>query len=113
MKKYAELFLTILLAVNILIGLILTAYPLFNMVLNSIIILLALGLTSWVNRREINQAFFISLSFIIPAMTFLELLVGILSPSRFQNNWGLIIIILLVAFEILLTAAVVKRSKAS
>lgn len=113
MKRLFPLLLATLLAINILAGLMLSCYPLFNMILNSVVLCVAALLGVWVNKKVLSSAFLTSLSFIIPFMTFVQFIIGIFAPSQFQDNWGLIAILFLMAFEVFLTYAVTKRSEKS
>lgn len=110
MKSLSPLFFVLFLAINIIAGLVLSCYPLFNVVLSSVVICVAALLSLWVNKKPIATAFVTSLAFIIPTMTIIEFVVAVLSPSQFQDNWGIIIILGLMAFEWFIIYAVTKRS---
>ena len=100
-------------AINIIAGLILSCYPLFNMGLNSVVICVAALFSLWINKKPLAHAFSTSLSFIIPSVTLIEFVIGLFSPSQFQDNWGVITILCLMAFEWFLIYAVSKRSENS
>lgn len=113
MIKQSPVFIIILLVINIVAGLILSCYPSFNMVLNCVVLCAALGLAYWTNKKEILPAYKFSLAFIVPAITFIELIIGILSPSQLQDNWGIIAILCCLAFQYLLTYSVIRISSKS
>lgn len=110
MIKQSPVFIIILLVINIAAGLILSCYPPFNMVLNCVVLCAALGIAYWTDKKEILPAYKFSLAFIVPAITIIELIIGIFSPSRFQDNWGIIAIFCCLAFQFLLTYTVIRIS---
>ena len=98
-------------AINIIVGLILSCYPLFNMVLNSVVICVAALFSQFVNKKSLVSAFSTSLAFVIPSITLIEFVIGFFTPPQIQDNWGVIAILCLIAFEGFLIYAVVKRSE--
>lgn len=97
--------------INVIIGVISSCYPLFNMLLNCAVICVALGFTYWCNKKEMGSAFRMSLAFILPAITIIEFIIGCISPHQFEDNWGIIAILCCMAFEFLLTYSVIRKSK--
>ena len=110
MVKQSPIFIIILLIINIVAGLILSCYPLFNMLLNCIVLCAALGLTYWCNKKPMAPAFRMSLAFVLPTCTLIELLIGIFSPHELQDNWGVIAILCVMAFQFLITYSVIRKS---
>ena len=96
---------------NLLFGLILTAYPTFNVCLNSVVILATTGLLYAMRRIGLRDAFYISLSMIFCFLGFVEFVLGLFAPDRFQNNWYLIVVILLLVFEAVLLTVTHRISK--
>lgn len=94
-------------------GLILSSYPIVNMAINSVVLLVAMALAMWINRKRLLSAFSISLSFIIPTFTLIEFVIGCLAPAQIQDNWAVIINLCLIAFEWFFIYTVVKRSNKS
>lgn len=91
---------------NLLVGLMLSAYTVFNMVVVSVILFLTAGILLWIdNSNTLKDGFKVSLSFIIPSLGLLEIILGALMPSRFVDNWCLLVILLLMAFEGILLVA--------
>lgn len=113
MKRLSPIFFVIFLAINIIAGLVLSNYPLFNMVLNSAVICIALLFSLWINKEYLGSAFSTSIAFIIPSLTIIELVIGFLAPSQFEDNWGIIVILCLMAFEGFLIYSVIRRTKKS
>ncbi len=111
MKHLSPIFFVIFLAINIIAGLILSCYPVFNMVLNSVVICVAALLSQFVNKKSLANAFSTSLAFVIPSITLIEFVIGLFAPAQLQDNWGIIAILCLMAFEGFLIYAVVKRSE--
>lgn len=111
MKRLSPILFIIFLVINVIAGLILSCYPLFNVVLNSVVICVAALLSQCVNKKSLAPAFSTSLAFVISTITFIEFLIGLFAPSQFQDNWGIIAILCLFAFEGFLIYAVIKRSE--
>lgn len=111
MRRLLFVSFIVLLVVNILIGVLLSCYPLFNMILNCIVLCVAIAVTYWSNIKSILLAFQTSLAFIIPIITLVEFILGLLSPARIQDNWYIIAIICCMAFEFLLIYAIIRISK--
>lgn len=109
--SYSTVLIIILLGINILVGLLFTCYPLFNMLLNSGILCIAIAYTYWSNIKSIASAFRTSLAFIIPNITLIELVLGFISPTRVQDNGYIIAIICCIAFEFLLIYAIIRTSR--
>lgn len=110
MKKLSNVLYIILLIINIIAWLLFTDYSLFNMLFNNIVLLMSIALTLWINKNKIDDAFRISLSFTIPFITFIQLIVGCLSPDHFQDNWAIITDLVLLTFEFLLIYSILKKS---
>lgn len=110
MIKQSPIFIIILLVINIVAGLILSCYHPFNMILNCIVLCIALGFTYWTNKKVVLPAFKMSLAFILPTFTIIELIIGCFSPSQISDNWGIIAILCCLAFEFLLTYSVIRKS---
>lgn len=111
MIKQSPVFIIILLVINIVAGLILYCYPLFNMILNCVVLCAAIGLAYWTNKKEILPAYKFSLAFIVPTITLIELIIGIFTPSQIQNNWGIIAILSCIAFQAMIVYSTILKSK--
>ena len=82
MKRSSPIFFVIFLAINIIAGLILSCYPIFNMVLNSVVICVAALFSQFVNKKSLALAFSTSLAFVIPSITLIEFVIGIFTPVQ-------------------------------
>ncbi len=109
--SFSIVFIIILLVINILAGLLFTCYPLFNMLLNSGVLYVAIAYTYWSNIKSIASTFRTSLAFIIPTITLIELVLGFISPTRVQDNGYIIAIICCIAFEFLLIYTIIRTSR--
>ena len=101
MKRLIILTTIILLVVNGLLGLILTAYQSTNVYLNSAVILLS-GIVLWVvSSTHLKDAFKVSLTSLFVAIGGIEYILGFFAPNEWSNNWFAIIVIVILAIEIL------------
>lgn len=101
----------ILLVLNVLIGLIVSSYSTFNVCLTSGIIVLSFALIEMLKHAKLRDAFRISLTFIFAFLMIVCLVMGVLSPSVFKDNWYIIAIIAILVIEVitLLTASFVSQ----
>lgn len=112
MKKSVIVVTFVLLAVNLLAGLLLSGFKPFNIVFTCVIIALTGGFIYLLRMVPMKDAFVISLSFLFIFFGLTEFILGILSPNRFQDNGFLLGTILLLAIEgILLTICSVTSKK--
>ena len=101
MKRLIILTTIILLVVNGLLGLILTAYQSTNVYLNSAVILLS-GIVIWaVSSMHLKDAFKISLTSLFAVVGGIEYILGFFAPSKWNNNWFAILVIVVLAIEII------------
>lgn len=114
MKRLIILTTIILLVVNGVFGLILTAYQSTNVYLNSAVILLS-GIVLWVvSSTNLKDAFKISLTSLFAVVGGIEYILAFFAPSEWSNNWFAIIVIAILAIEIilvLLTYYVTNKNK--
>lgn len=104
MKKSVIVVTIVLLAVNLLAGLLLSGFESFNIVFTSIVIALTGGLVYLLRLVPMKDAFVVSLSFLFILLGLVEYILGILSPDRFEDNGFLLGTVFLLAIEgILLT----------
>jgi len=99
MKNITLITGIILLLANLLFGSILSIYPLFNMLLNSGVIIATTALLYIVGRITLKDAFKISLTFLFGFFGFIVFILGLFAPQKFTDNWYLISIILIITFE--------------
>lgn len=94
----------VLLVANILFGLILSIYPMFNMWINCGVIVAVTLLIYALSHIVMKDAFKISLSFLFSTLGFVIFIIGLLMPQRFEDNLHLLAIILIVAFMAIVLA---------
>ena len=101
----------ILLVLNVLIGLIVSSYSTFNVCLTSGIIVLSFALIEMLKHAKLRDAFRISLTFIFAFFMLVCLVLGVLSPETFKDNWYIVAIIVILVFEVitLLTTSFVSQ----
>lgn len=88
---------------NLLIGLIVSAYGGINIAVTTMIIILTTVILLGVNGSiRLKDGFKVSLDFIIPVIGLIEYLFALFMPNRFTDNWCLIVILIILAFEALI-----------
>lgn len=92
--------------VNLLIGLIVTAYGSANIAVTTVVIALTTVLLLAVNGRlRLRAGYKVSLSLIIPVIGAIQYFMGLFMPDRFSDNWVLIALIITEAVEAFLLIA--------
>lgn len=99
MKKGLLIFGIILLISNILIGLIVSSYETFNVCLTSVVIIATTLLLGWLSSSNLKDAFKISLTVLFSFLGLVEFVLGLVAPSQFEDNWYLVVIIVLIIIE--------------
>lgn len=106
MKKSIIVIGSILFIINLLLGLIISAYGCVNLFVSTAIILLTTIILLVVNDyMRLKDGYKVSLNVIIPIIGTVQFLIGIFMPRQFSDNWGLIAILILTAFEVILLIA--------
>lgn len=96
---------------NISAGIIVTEYQTFNVVVSSSVIMLNFGVLYLLHSLEIKDAFGISLSFVLPFIGIIEVIMSIMMPADWHDNIWLILLFGLIAFQVLMVFAVNLNSK--
>ena len=91
-----------LLITNILLGVILSKYALFNVCLNSIVVVIATALIALLGRINLSTAYKISLSFIFGFIGFVEYICGFFSKCTVTDNWVIITDLILLVIQLLI-----------
>ncbi|MDR1757759.1 MAG: hypothetical protein LBR51_02195 [Bacteroidales bacterium] len=89
----------ILLVANLLFGSVLSAYSTFNMLLNCGVIIANSLLLYLLTCITLKDGFRISLSSLFSFLGFVEFILGLVAPQRYEDNGCLLAVILIVAFE--------------
>lgn len=99
MKRIIIIFSVILLVINILFGAILSCYKGFNVVVSSIVVLLTATMLYMANCIILKDAFKVSLSILFSLGGLIAFVISMFMPSHFSDNWGIIVIITLLALQ--------------
>lgn len=111
MKKGLLIFGLIFLISNILIGLIVSSYETFNVCLTSVVIIATTLLLEWLSSSNLKDAFKISLTVLFSFLGLVEFVLGLIAPAQFENNWYLVVIIVLIIIESLFVISSSLASK--
>jgi len=102
MKRLILITIIILLVVNALLGLLITAYQSTNVYMNSAVIILS-GVVLWiVSAVKLKDAFKYSLTCVFGTLGCFEYVLGFFAPTELRNNWFPIMVIALFAIEIII-----------
>lgn len=110
MKNYVLTIGIAFLILNILIGLICSSQSWVNISASSVTILLNTALAYFVSGDKVKTPFKISLLFIIPITTIIEYLIALFMPNKLENNYALIIILILLFLESIIYLTIKKVS---
>ncbi len=92
----------IILLLNVLIGLLVSSYPTFNICLTSGIIVISFALIESLKYSKLRDAFRISLTFLFAFLLIVCFILGVLSPETFKDNGYIIAIIIILVFEVII-----------
>lgn len=106
MNKVVVLTGSILIGLNIIIGLLLSSYQNFNLMLTTLVLLYAMGAIILCNKVISNKVFVISLTCLFSAIGVIKFIAGLLSPDKIMDNWGVVTIIVLSVLETIIFVAV-------
>ena len=90
-----------LLLVNLIIGLLITAYPMFNLCFTSIVIAITTLLLYTLCKVNLKDGFIIGLSSLFSLLGLVELILGAVSGDSLQNNGCVITAVILIAIQVL------------
>ena len=101
MKRIIIFSCLVLLLANLLFGIMLSAYEWGNVLISSSVIVLTSIFMLLIGILPLKDGFKASLYVIYPALGFIEFMLSVFSPDRIKDNWAMIALILLVAFQII------------
>lgn len=101
MKKVILFLSVTLLVTNVLAGLMLSAYDTFNVIATSITLLLSTGLLYATTAIQLKDAFRVSLTIIFTFVGLVLFLLMLFAPHHIQDNWVMIVAIVLIIIEII------------
>lgn len=99
MKRLIIILSALVLLLNVSFGLIISKYPLFNMVVNGVVIFSITIFLLLTYCLTIKDGYKISLSFLFVAMGVFQVVLGCRMPACFQDNCYLLIELLCVCIE--------------
>lgn len=102
MKKTTLIITAILFVMNLLFGLLLSAYKPFNVCFTSTVLIIIGIFMILLQSIRLKDAFAISLAFLFGFFGIVEFILGILSPNRFRDNGCLIVSVILFVIEVVL-----------
>ena len=102
MKRLIILTTVILLVVNGLLGLILTAYHSINVYLNCAVILLTGIVLLTISSSHLKDAFKVSLTSLFAFVGGIEYILGFYAPHEWRNNWFAILVMAILAIEFII-----------
>ena len=91
-----------ILLLNIIAGLLLSAYHPFNMMVNSLIIVVNTAMIMLLSHTKQKTVFVISLSFLFCITEVIQLVFGCIMPEQYKDNWQLMVIMAILIIEIVL-----------
>ena len=102
MKKVILFSSVALLFTNVLAGMLLSTFDTFNVVTTSLIILLTAGLLYTTTVIQLKDALRVSLSIIFALVGIVLYLLLLFAPHHIQDNWAIVVTILLIIIEIIM-----------
>lgn len=100
MKQTVIIIGSLILALNLLFGLLLSSYQTFNMLLNCGVIILNTLILLWIGDMEMKDGYKISYYVLFPLLSMMEVYVVAIAPQRWEDNVALLFVMLLLAFQI-------------
>ena len=91
---------SILIAVNTIIGLLISNYLPFNWLSVDVVLIINTILLSKLSNDNISNGYKISLSFIYPFLCLVSIVLAFLSPDKFKDNYYLIGFIFILLIEV-------------
>jgi hypothetical protein len=91
---------SLLVVVNTIIGLLISKYLLFNWLSVDVVLIINTILIFKLSSDNLSNGYKISLSFIYPVLCITSLVLAILSPNEFNDNFYVIAFILILLIEI-------------
>lgn len=104
MKNLYLILGTIILVANFIIGMVITSYAFFNVGVNSVVIIANTLMMYAIASSSLSDGFKISLSMVFPLFAFVELILGFVAPDKFENNWYIVVLTLILVVEFILLA---------
>lgn len=111
MKSLTFIVSLILIAVNIVAGLILKDYHTENVVMSSCVLAVNTLLMWWVAQSPMKDAFKVSFHILFPILGLIEFILAVIAPSQWENNYYFIGITLCLAFQVIMVFTALKTTQ--
>ena len=110
MKSTSLIVGGILLVLNLLIGMIISSYETFHVIANSGVIIVNTVLLLVLGTLNVKDGFRYSLNLLLPTFALIEFLIICFSRPEVENNWGLIVVLLILVLQVILLLGAKKMS---
>lgn len=104
---------SLLVAVNTIIGLLISNYLSFNWLSIDVILIINTILQFKLSNDKISNGYKISLSFINSFLCFVSIVLALLSPEKYKDNYFLVVFILIILIQTSLYIIYKKNYKAN
>lgn len=99
MKRIIILSSLVLLIANLLFGAILSSYGAYNVAMSSLVVVATAALLYLTDSLNLKDGYKVSLFLIFSVVGILDFFLSLIAPNRFVDNWWLILVVGLLAFE--------------
>lgn len=110
MKSITLLIGGMLIAINLLFGLLISSYSSFNMLFNTIILVLTTLFVLIIYTVKFLNAVKVSFTILLTASGFIKLIMGTIAPEHIQDNWCVIACLALTMLELIMLTIYSKIS---
>lgn len=92
----------ILIAMNLVVGLLLSSYDSFNMWFNTVIMIVTTAMIYCINTVSLKDAVKASMTILCSISGFVKLILGAIAPEHLEDNWCVIVCVFITVFELIL-----------
>ena len=101
--KYIEIYIgSLILLLNIVIGVIVSSFSLQNIIFTSIVIVTTTILMHILNKLNVKDGFKYSFIILFSFFSVIQYVLCLLSSSNIEDNWNIVICAIIFIFEIIL-----------
>lgn len=111
MRKITLLIGSLLFLLNIVLCVLISSYSFFHATYTGVIIAITTSLISLLQKLKISDAFKVSLSLLFIVLGFFEFIVSFFSAETIQDNWTIILSVVLTVGEIGIFSLIYKIDK--
>ena len=106
MKRVILLITGLMLILNLVLGMIFSIYPWFNVFMTSLCMILTAGVVVWIGEARLADGFKYSLLVLTPIAGIIETALAAFVPNHIDNNWALALLLVFMALEIVFIAII-------